>query len=214
MMSSGDGQLKKSNYGYEKKEISGEVIFTPKSELGVNLGGAKNKSQRSGNAEYYYKTQNKNISEIEIKKQNNGKMIYERMSKGGKIINQGGYEIIRGNKSSNGYKQISTTYANRTYRQEKEPKDSKSKNKRQLIINSQANYQNEYNNSGRVIKDESESASSKNNNSLNYVLKSGIIQHSSTNYGLNLGKTKVISMKKEEYNKIEKKNNIDYKKLK
>jgi hypothetical protein len=213
MMSSGEEQLKKSNYGYEKKEINGEVIFTPKSELGVNLGGAQYKSQRSGNTEYYYKTQNKNISGIEIKKQNYGKMIYERISKG-QIINQGDYQIIRGNNSSNGYNHISTTYTNRHIGKEKEPKDSKSKNKRQIIINSQSNNQNEYNNSRRVIRDEYDGTTSKNNKSLNYVLNSGNIQYSTINYGLNQGKTKVISMKKEEYYTKGNKNNIDYKKLK
>ena len=213
MMSYGDEQLKNSNYGYEKKEINGQVIFTPKSELGVNLGGAQYKCQRSGNTEYYYKTQNKNISGIEIKKQNYGKMIYERMSKG-ELINQGDYEIIRGNNSSNGYKHISTTYTNRHMGKEKEPKDSKSKNKKQIIINSQANNQNEYNNSRRVIRDEYDGAPSKNNKSLNNVLNSGIIQNSTIYYGLNQGKTKVISMKKEEYYTKGNKNNIDYKKLK
>jgi hypothetical protein len=107
--------------------------------------------------------------------------MYERMSKG-EIINQGDYERIRGNNSSNGYNYISTTYANRHIGKEEEPKDSKSKNKRQIIINSQANNQNEYNNSRRVIRDD---VPSKNNKSLNYALNSGIIQHCTINYGLN-----------------------------
>lgn len=211
-MFSGDGQLKETNYGYEKKEISGEVIFTPKSELGVNLGGSQYNSQRSGNAEYYYKKQNKNITGIEIKNKNNCKIIYERTSKGGRIINQGDYKIIRGNNSTNGYNQITTTYANRTYRQEKEPKDSKSKNKNKIITNSHENNQNEYTNSRRITIEKYESTNNNINKSLNYVLNSGNIQHSSTNYGLKQGNTQVVSMKKETNYNIGNKNNFDYKK--
>ena len=211
-MFSGDGQLKETNYGYEKKEISGEVIFTPKSELGVNLGGSQYNSQRSGNAEYYYKKQNKNITGIEIKNKNNCKIIYERTSKGGRINNQGDYKIIRGNNSTNGYNQITTTYANRTYRQEKEPKDSKSKNKNKIITNSHENNQNEYTNSRRITIEKYESTNNNINKSLNYVLNSGNIQHSSTNYGLKQGNTQVVSMKKETNYNIGNKNNFDYKK--
>ena len=215
MMFSGDGQLKNSNYGYQKKEISGEVIFTPKSELGVNLGGAQYKNQRSNNAEYYYKIKNKNISGMEIRNKNNGKIIYEIASKGDRVINQGDYEIIKGNKSTSGYRQISTTYANKTYRQEREPKDSKSKKKNKIIDDSQTNKQSEYNNSRRVIIDNYESTNNKNNKSSNYILKSGNIQQSSTNYEIKKqGNTKVISMKKEEYYNRGNKSNIEYKKMK
>ena len=95
----------------------------------------------------------------------------------------------------------------RTYRQGKELKDSKSKNKKQIIFNSQTNNQNEYDNSRRVIIDDYENAN--NNKSLNYVLKSGNIQHSSTNYRLRQENNKVISMKKEEYYTKDNKNNMN-----
>ena len=83
--------------GYQKKVINGEVIFTPKINLGVNLGGAKYKKEiiKRKALNLNYTKEKINASGLEISG-NNGEIRYENMSGIGGAIKDGNYTIDNG----------------------------------------------------------------------------------------------------------------------
>ena len=83
--------------GYQKKVINGEVIFTPKINLGVNLGGAKYKKEiiKRKALNLNYTKEKVNASGLEISG-NNGEIRYENMSGIGGAIKDGNYAIDNG----------------------------------------------------------------------------------------------------------------------
>ena len=83
--------------GYQKKVINGEVIFTPKINLGVNLGGAKYKKEiiKRKALNLNYTKEKVNASGLEISG-NNGEIRYENMSGIGGAIKDGNYTIDNG----------------------------------------------------------------------------------------------------------------------
>ena len=87
--------------GYQKKVINGEVIFTPKINLGVNLGGAKYKKEiiKRKALNLNYTKEKVNASGLEISG-NNGEIHYENMSGIGGAIKDGNYTIDNGINSS------------------------------------------------------------------------------------------------------------------
>ena len=86
--------------GYHRQIISGEVIFTPKTSLGVNLGAAKyKKAFLTKKGINYYNTEQNRASGIEISG-NNGEIVYEKMSGIGGAIKEGNYKIVNGSASN------------------------------------------------------------------------------------------------------------------
>ena len=83
--------------GYQKKVINGEVIFTPKINIGVNLGGAKYKKEiiKRKALNLNYTKEKVNASGLEISG-NNGEIRYENMSGIGGAIKDGNYTIDNG----------------------------------------------------------------------------------------------------------------------
>jgi hypothetical protein len=84
--------------GYQTKVISGEVVFTAKNGLGVNLGGAEYQKRIKGSLGYTKKITDINtnkISGIEIINQNaKNEIVYQRMSGVSGAIADGNYKII------------------------------------------------------------------------------------------------------------------------
>ena len=124
--------------GYYKKVISGEVIFTPKNSLGVNLGGAKFKKELLGKKGIII-NKNERLSGIEISG-NNGEIHYENMSSVGGAIREGSYKIINGGTSGlNNKKKLSTMYQSSSNiitskKVSKAPNDSKKKSIKKQIV--------------------------------------------------------------------------------
>ena len=84
--------------GYQTKVISGEVVFTAKNGLGVNLGGAEYQRRIKGSLGYSKKitdiSTNK-ISGIEIINPNDkNEIVYQKMSGVSGVIADGNYKII------------------------------------------------------------------------------------------------------------------------
>ena len=84
--------------GYQTKVISGEVVFTAKNGLGVNLGGAEYQKRIKGNLGYTKKISNissNKISGIEIVNPNvKSEINYQKMSGASGAIADGHYKII------------------------------------------------------------------------------------------------------------------------
>ena len=124
--------------GYYKKVISGEVIFTPKNSLGVNLGGAKFKKELLGKKGIII-NKNERLSGIEISG-NNGEIHYENMSSVGGAIREGSYKIINGGTSGlNNKKKLTTMYQSSSNiitskKVSKAPNDSKKKSIKKQIV--------------------------------------------------------------------------------
>ena len=207
-----------TNSGFNKKVINGEVIFTPRNNLGVNLGGAKYKKEiliKKG-----LKLENRTMdqgrmSAIEITG-NNGEIYFERMSGIGGAIKEGNYQIINGNfygdvsDNINTQKQLKTIYQSsgnikRSNKISKEPSDSKKKiNKKQLIIKSKIKNKN----SNQIVQSEGICTDRIHTNGnfivgskkiiFNPHLTSGNIQHSASTFGIGKGNDNIISIRKEE----------------
>ena len=124
--------------GYYKKVISGEVIFTPKNSLGVNLGGAKFKKELLGKKGIII-NKNERLSGVEISG-NNGEIHYENMSSVGGAIREGSYKIINGGTSGlNNKKKLTTMYQSSSNiitskKVSKAPNDSKKKSIKKQIV--------------------------------------------------------------------------------
>ena len=93
------GYKKTGEYnGYQTKVISGEVVFTAKNGLGVNLGGAEYQKRIKGNLGYTKKISNissNKISGIEIVNPNvKSEINYQKMSGASGAIADGHYKII------------------------------------------------------------------------------------------------------------------------
>ena len=213
-ISSGKGL---STSGFNKKIINGEVIFSPKNSLGVNLGGAKYKKEIliKKQLQLYNKTEHNKISGIEISG-NNGEIHSERMSGIGGTIKEGNYQIINGSfsyglndqiKSKNKLKTISQSSSNfmRVHKKSREPCDSKKKSiKRQLVIKSReiGNHSNEITENENMSHTRILTSGNFNYGSkkiiFNSNLASGNIKHSASTYGINNIKSNTISKRKEE----------------
>lgn len=194
--------------GYHKKVINGEVIFTPKNSLGVNLGGAKYKKEILAKKGIVISTGNERISGIEISG-NHGEVYYERMSGIGGAIKEGNYKIINGSTTGlNNQKKLTTIYQSssnirNSKKLSKIPNDSKKKSvKKQFVVKSKVNIEK---------RDESLTTGNVSNNiiptgnikegfkkiTFNSNLTSGNLQHSASTMGIRPGNGNIISMKKE-----------------
>ena len=81
--------------GYQTKVISGEVVFTAKNSLGVNLGGAEYQKRIKGSLGYTKKINSNKISGIEIVNPNvKNEIVYQKMSGISGAIADGNYKII------------------------------------------------------------------------------------------------------------------------
>ena len=208
--------------GYHKQVINGEVIFTPKTTLGVNLGGAKYKKEFLCKKNVKYcNTEQSRASGIEISG-NNGEVVFEKMSGIGGTIKEGSYKIVNGSASGiKVQKKLKTIYQstanikNSNKSSTRIPNDSKKKNmKKQFIVK----YKLKTDNLDGSI---SSSASMNNNNTIsggnkNEVTKKIIfnskltnedMKHSASTFGLRQQGGKVITMKKEETYTYEHKDN-------
>ena len=197
--------------GYNKQIINGEVIFTPKVNLGVNLGGAKYKKEiRTKKGIVYNNTETGRASGIEINT-SNGEVYYEKMSGIGGVIREGSYKVING--SSKGLikrkklKNVcqSTTNMLTSERKIGEPNDSKKKNlKKQFIVKStiKTGNRNESLTSGNINNSQNVYGNLENEGTkkiiFNSNLNSGIIKNSASSLGLRQEKGKIITVKKEE----------------
>ena len=94
------GYKKSGEYnGYQTKEISGEVVFTAKNGLGVNLGGNEYQKRYKSGMGYTKKlneiSSNSKISGIEIVNPNvKSEIYYQKMSGASGAIADGNYKII------------------------------------------------------------------------------------------------------------------------
>ena len=114
----GQAELTKIANGYETKVISGDVVYTYKNGLGVNLGGSQYQKQYKTQLNYSKKLSNSlsssKMTGVEIKFNRNmkGGMHFEKMSATSGIISEGNYKILKDNKNngqSNIKKQIIMT---------------------------------------------------------------------------------------------------------
>ena len=114
----GQAELTKIANGYETKVISGDVVYTYKNGLGVNLGGSQYQKQYKTQLNYSKKLSNSlsssKMTGVEIKFNRNmkGGMHFEKMSATSGIISEGNYKILKENKNngqSNIKKQIIMT---------------------------------------------------------------------------------------------------------
>ena len=84
--------------GYQTKIISGEVVFTAKNGLGVNLGGAEYQRRMNGKTGYIKKIGNSNkMSGIEISMNHpkiKSEVYYQKMSGASGAIADGNYKFI------------------------------------------------------------------------------------------------------------------------
>ena len=206
--------------GYNKQIINGEVIFTPKVNLGVNLGGAKYKKEiKTKKGIIINNTETGRASGIEINA-SNGEVYYEKMSGIGGAIREGSYKVING--SSKGtikrkkLKNVCQSTTNMLISQKKlgEPNDSIKKNiKKQLIVKSsvKTGNRNESLTSGNIISGQNIYGNMENEGTkqiiFNSNLNSGNIKHSASTFGLRQEKGKIITVKKEEYYTYEHKDN-------
>ena len=136
--------------GFKKKLINGEVIFTPKGNLSLNLGGAKFKKEifvKKGIK--YHKQKSRELSGIEISG-NNSDFHYEKINGSYGFIKKGNNEIIKYNndfmnEDLNAQKKLNTIYKSSCNIREnnilsKLPIDTNKKQiKKQIIIESKLN---------------------------------------------------------------------------
>ena len=204
------GKLDSKSSGYYKKVINGEVIFTPKTNLGVNLGGAKYKKEiLVKNGIIINKKEQGRISGIEISG-NNGQIYHEKMSGIGGAIKEGNYQIINGNNfGENNQKKLTSLYQStvnirNSNKGTKMPKDSKKKDlKPQFIVRKKLKIDNEAKTVENMGKEYLMSGNMNNNENKKIIFKSNmtseIMKHSSSSSGLVQGKGNTISVKKEIY---------------
>ena len=225
-ISSGKGL---STFGFKKNVLKGEVIFSPKNSLGVNLGGAKYKKEiliKKG-LQLYNKTEQGRLSGIEISG-NNGEIHHERMSGIGGTIKEGNYQIINGSfngdlndhiKSKNKLKTISQSSSNfqRVYKKSREPCDSKKNNiKSQLVIKSReiGSNSNEIIGDGNMSHTRILTSGNFNYGSKKIIFNSnlsrGNIKHSVSTLGINKIKDNTISKRKEETISFDYKDNDNF----
>ena len=192
--------------GYSKKVINGEVIFTPKTALGVNLGGAKYKKEIIAKKGIVINTGNtERLSGIEISG-NHGEVYYERLSGIGGAIREGSYKIVNGSNISstsklNTQKKLTTMYKSSSNLSKKSlngPNDSKKKNiKKQFIVKSKMNLESSGNLSTTHMipttnsKEGIKKVTSKSN------LTTGNMKHCASTMGMRPGSGHIVSMKKE-----------------
>ena len=110
-----EGKINMAN-GYETKVLSGEVVFTAKNGLGVNLGGIQYQKQSKKKMGYTkslsnFLSRNNKMSGIEISfnPSKNGGMNYEKMLATTGIIGEGNYKILNDNNNINKGKNGQTT---------------------------------------------------------------------------------------------------------
>jgi len=206
--------------GYNKQIINGEVIFTPKVNLGVNLGGAKYKKEiKTKKGITYNNTETGRVSGIEINA-SNGEVYYEKMSGIGGAIKEGSYKVTNG--SSKGLikrkklKNVCQSTTNMLTSQKKlgEPCDNIKKNiKKQVIVKStvKTGNRNETLTSGNIISSQNIYGNMENEGTKQIIfnpnLNSGSIKHSASTFGLRQEKGKIITVKKEESYTYEHKDN-------
>jgi len=97
----GQAELTKIANGYETKVISGDVVYTYKNGLGVNLGGSQYQKQYKTQLNYSKKLSNSlsssKMTGVEIKFNRNmkGGMHFEKMSAITGIIGEGNYKVLK-----------------------------------------------------------------------------------------------------------------------
>ena len=102
----GQAELTKIANGYETKVISGDVEYTYKNGLGVNLGGSQYQKQLKTQINYSKKLTNSlsssKMTGVEIKFNRNmkGGMHFEKMSATTGIIGEGNYKVFNDNKNN------------------------------------------------------------------------------------------------------------------
>ena len=102
----GQAELTKIANGYETKVISGDVVYTYKNGLGVNLGGSQYQKQYKTQINYSKKLTNSlsssKMTGVEIKFNRNmkGGMHFEKMSATTGIIGEGNYKVFNDNKNN------------------------------------------------------------------------------------------------------------------
>ena len=201
----------KEKLGYFKKVINGEVIFTKKSSLGVNLGAAKYKNEiMAKNGIIITKKGQEKISGLEISG-NNGEFFYENMNGISGAIKEGNYKIINGSTTGlNTQKKFTSQYKStnnimKNNKASRVPNDSKKKKiKNHIIVRSNIKTEN------RI-----ETLTSKNENNSHVItgdiynernkkiiFKSNLtnenMKHSSSSNRIKIGKKNLISTSKEE----------------
>ena len=204
--------------GYYKKIINGEVIFTPKSNLGVNLGAAKYQKQSITKKEIIVnKREQGRVSGLEISG-NNGEVHYEKIGGISGAIKEGNYKITNGCETGLNTKKFlisqnkSTVNIRKSNRNSKYPNDSKKK-KNQIIVRKKLKTElgNERINSGNINNTHVISGSLLKQGNKKFIINSTLngesMKHSSSSYELNQGKGYSFSMKKEEIYTYEHKDN-------
>ena len=102
----GQAELTKIANGYETKVISGDVEYTYKNGLGVNLGGSQYQKQLRTQINYSKKLtsslSSSKMTGVEIKFNRNmkGGMHFEKMSATTGIIGEGNYKVFNDNKNN------------------------------------------------------------------------------------------------------------------
>ena len=204
--------------GYYKKIINGEVIFTPKSNLGVNLGAAKYQKQTITKKEIIVnKREQGRVSGLEISG-NNGEVHYEKIGGISGAIKEGNYKIMNGCETGLNTKKFlnsqnkSTVNIRKSNRNSKVPNDSKKK-KNQIIVRTKLKTElgNERINSGDINNTHVISGNFLKQGNKKFIINSTLngesMKHSSSSYELKQGKGNSFSMKKEEIYTYEHKDN-------
>jgi hypothetical protein len=215
-------QIEGGKIGYTKQIINGEVIFTPKTTLGVNLGAAKYKKEficKKGVK--YCNTEQNRASGIEISG-NNGEIVFEKMSGIGGTIKEGSYQIVNGSTSGiKVQKKLKTIYQstanikNSNKSKSRMPNDSKKKNmKKQFIVKYKLktdNLDGSLSSSASMNNSNVISGVNKNEKNKKIIFNSKLtnenIKHSASSFGLRQQGGKVITVKKEETYTYEHKDN-------
>ena len=215
-------QIEGGKIGYTKQVINGEVIFTPKTTLGVNLGAAKYKKEficKKGVK--YCNTEQNRASGIEISG-NNGEVVFEKMSGIGGTIKEGSYQIVNGSTSGiKVQKKLKTIYQstanikNSNKSKSRMPNDSKKKNmKKQFIVKYKLktdNLDGSLSSSASMNNSNVISGVNKNEGNKKIIFNSKLtnenIKHSASSFGLRQHGGKVITVKKEETYTYEHKDN-------
>ena len=214
------------NSGYYKKIINGEVIFTPKNNLGVNLGGAKYKKEIIVKKKIVLnKKENSKVSGLEIRG-NNGEIYYEGIGGISGVIGEGNYKIMNGGISGlNEQKKLTSLYQStnnirKNNKISKVPNDSKKKNiKKKFVVKSnikvenlnEGNFSQNFDNNTQILTGDIVNERNK-----KIIFKSNLtsenLKHSSSSYGLTQNKGNYISMNKEETYVYEHKDNGNFNK--
>jgi len=204
--------------GYYRKVINGEVIFTPKSNLGVNLGAAKYKRQNITRKEIIVnKKEQARISGLEISG-SNGEVHYEKIGGISGAIKEGNYKVMNGSEIGFNTQKISNSqnksFVNirKSNRSSKVPNDSKKKNK-QIIVRTKLKTEigNKLINSGNVNNTHVVSGGILKQGNKKFIINSHFnnesMKHSLSSYGLRQGKGNLISVRNEEIYSYEHKDN-------